>query len=162
MMQNSRLPLAVCGVFWIFIVFSSSRVFGENLFRWTDDAGRSHYSNVSPPAGVKKYSVDVVSRVVSDRSSPAGMSNSAKTEEKISAEADGPRSGFSTAYLDQRIADRRRSIGHIEALLRKHPNDAGLRKNLSKKRRYLLDDLTRLKNNPAVTEMTGGEYVDSE
>ena len=145
-MQNGRSVLMVCGVFWIFLVLSFSRAHGEILIRWTDDAGRPCYSNVSPPAGMKAFSVDTVSQSASDRSSPTQASVDTKTAKKMSVKTDGTYSEFSAAFLKQRITDLKRCIGHIEALLRRHPNDSALRKSLFKKKQYLFEDLTRLKN----------------
>ena len=148
-MQNNRSVLAVYMPLLIFLVLFFSRAHGEVLFRWTDDAGRTCYSNVSPPAGVKVFSVDTVFQPVQPipvRPNTVQASAGAETAEKIPVETGDTYPDFSAECLKQRIADRKRSIGRIEALLRKHPNDAVLRKSLFKKKQYLFEDLNRLKN----------------
>ena len=145
-MQDSRSSLSVCCATLLFIVLSFSQVYGENFFRWTDDAGRLCYSNVSPPADIKTFSVATVLHPVSDRSNPVRVSVNANAEEQIQAGTDTAFSTFSTLFLKQRITDRRRTIGHIEVLLRKHPDNSVLRRSLLKKRRYLFEDLIQLKN----------------
>ena len=148
-MQHNRSVLTVFNALLVFLVWSFTQAHGEVLFRWTDDAGRACYSNVSPPAGVKAFRVDTESHPthpVPDRTNMAQASEEDNATEKIPVEAGSTYTDFSTAYLKQRIADRKRSIDHIEALLRKHPNDSDLRKSLFKKKQYLFEDLNRLKN----------------
>ena len=144
--KDKRLMRAVSIIFWVFLVISFSQVHGEDIIRWTDEAGRPYYSNVSPSADVKVYSVDTISRPAASRPIPAQAYDPADAGEKIPAEAEEENFDYSAGLLKQRITERKRSIGHIEALLRKRPNDSGLRKSLSRKKRYLFEDLTRLKN----------------
>lgn len=136
----------VTGFFWFFLLITFSQADGEEFFQWTDDAGKRCYSNVSPPASVKEYSVDIISRPAPDRRRPAQGFAGTNSTEKMPVKTDGARSGFSVTLLEQRIAGRKRSIDRIEALLQKHPNDPALRKSLSRKKQYLSEDLIGLKN----------------
>jgi len=145
-MKDCLSAHTVSVAFWIFLVLSFSGADAEHLFRWTDDTGRPGYSNISPPAGVKEYSTDTVSHPAPDQSGPEQVYTDANTTEKIPLETVGDYSDVSEALLKQRIMERKTSIGHIEALLQKHPNDPVLRKSLFKKKRYLFEDLSRLKN----------------
>jgi hypothetical protein len=145
-MKNGRSARTVSNVLWILLIVSFSQAHAEHLFRWTDDTGRPCYSNISPPAVVKEYSVDTVSYPVSDRSGPVQVPTDFGAKEKMPVETDGAYSDYSTAFLKQRIMDWGASISILEALLRKHPNDPVLRKSLFIKKRYLFDDLTRLEN----------------
>lgn len=144
-MHDGLSARMVFALFWLLpgVLFSTAH--GEYLFRWTDDSGRPCYSNVSPPADVKEYRVDGESHFSSDRPGPVQASTDANTVESPAETEDSP-FDFSAAFLRQRIDDRKKSIGHIEALLRKHPNDKALRKSLLKKEQYLFEDLMRLKN----------------
>jgi hypothetical protein len=141
----TKTSIATIQAFFLIICFAQAH--GEDLFRWTDDAGKPSYSNVAPPIGVEAYSVDTISRPALDRSSSAQVSADTNAAKEISAETYADYSGSSETLLKQRIMDRERSIGRIEALLRKHPNETVLRKSLSRKKRYLSEDLAWLKKN---------------
>ena len=143
-MQDGRSALTVYSAFCIFLVLSFSGAHGETLYRWTNAAGRPCYSNVSPPAGMKAFRIYTGFRRDSERLSVEPSSADTLTAGETPAKADNTYSGFSEAYLKQRIADRKRSIGHIETLLREHPNDPALRRSLFKKRQYLFEDRARL------------------
>ncbi len=145
-MRNGRSLLSICCAILLFLVLSFPRAYGEKIFRWTDEAGRPYYSNVSPPAGIKSFSTDTMPGPVSKWSSPVRVPADTGAAKKIPVAADRAYPDLSAAFLRQRITDRRRSIGHIESLLRKHPNDSDLRSSLLKKRQYLFEDLTQLKN----------------
>ena len=146
MMQHDRLAHTIFNVFLIFLIIYIPKAHGEVIFRWTDDTGRICYSNISPSGGVKEYSADTVSHPMSRSTSPEQVTTGDSRTDKIPAKTDGVQSDRSAAFLKQRIMGQKRSIGYIEALLRKHPNDSVLRKSLSKRKRYLFEDLNRLKN----------------
>ena len=120
----------------------------ETLYHWEGRDGVPVYSNVSPPSDVGAFSEwSVVSSEPAQTEPPvAGRSTSPEkigsdTEAEIdSGEAPDP----TAAFLRGRIARREVSIRHIETLLKAHPDDLSLRKQLHEKEQTLREDLLRL------------------
>lgn len=130
----------------LLMVFSAD---AETFYHWEAHDGVPVYSNVSPPSGVDAFSQ------WTGVSSKSGQPESTVAQENASQEAcvrdsedaaDPGADPYSTvSFLKDRIARRETSASHIETLLKSHPDDLLLRRQLQKKRQAIREDQLRLK-----------------
>jgi hypothetical protein len=130
------ISIVCCGLLLGLVSPSRAEVF----FHWTDETGASRYSNVAPPASAAEYSVAAVFSTKEEKPvRKVDLTGTDSSGEIVTSSRDVIRT-----FLQERIKHRSESIRHIEALLRKNPDDMILRKNLLRKRRYLHEELSRL------------------
>lgn len=139
------VPVGIAGA----IFLSGAQVLAENIYHWKNQNGVSCFSNTNIPGGAAELSVMFVNWPATEKSASFDPDGAAQenidTADAAHAE-DGPGEVFDSkaAFLRDRIAQRRSSIQRIEKLLRIHSDDAGLRKQLARKKRYLHEDLIHL------------------
>lgn len=139
-MQYFRLiyviPVVLCNLLCAVVSISCA----ENVFHWTDEAGVSCYSNVTPPVDVSDYSVAPVFSLEEH-----GETRKIEATETVKTLAANPDIiDISREFLLEKIQHRKISIQHVEVLLQKHPDNTFLRKSLFRKRQYLHEELNRL------------------
>ncbi len=145
-MRLFRHVMATFSVFFGFIFLPVFHGFSEDLYRWKDPSGALCFSNVSPPGGVREYSIltavpSVANPMVStEASGDAGGG----AEEKPAKDEPGVRPGSMAEFFRDRILVRETSISRLEALLKSQPNSAHLRKCLFEKKQKLHEDRIRL------------------
>ncbi len=115
----------------------------ECLYRWTDNQGGRWYSNVGPPPGHRYFEVVTMGGRQNPvpREVPAGGAIGPPDGGKGAAPSAGGFEAGMHRLLARRIAERKKEIRAIEALLVKRRGNERLRRALRRKKRYLEEDL---------------------
>lgn len=145
-MQPVRRILVVSvGVGLVFLPAFHS--FAESIYHWRDRNGIPHYSNATIPNEAREDAVVYSALPRSGSDEGPGVTDNTETGEggmPVSSGSDMA-SDSKAVVLRNRIERRQASIDYIENLLKTHPNDTGLRSRFYKARRYLQEDIIRLK-----------------
>ena len=129
-----------CGLF----LQAVSPVYAEHLYHWTDPTGTKYYSNVAPPDDIRGYTTVIVPVSISGGSGSDNVASGTTAPKKLKPTANGSGSDDYSFRMKLRITALETSIHRIESLLIKHPNDAVLRRRISRKKQYLHEDLIRM------------------
>ena len=145
-MRLFRPVMAAFSVLFSFVLMPVFHGFAEDLYRWKDPSGVLCFSNVSPPGGVREYSILTAVPSVANPMVSTGAFGDAggDAEEKPAKDEPGVQPGSMVEFLRDRILVRETSISRLEALLKSQPNSAYLRKCLFEKKQKLHEDNVRL------------------
>jgi len=146
MMKPVRRVLTVLtGVGLIFLTGAHS--FAESIYHWKDRNGIPHYSNATIPNEAREDLVVYSASALSGSDEDSGVTDDPETGGGGMLDSSGSDMApdSKAAVLRNRIERRQASIHDIENLLKTHPNDAGLRSRYYRTRRYLQEDIVRLK-----------------